>query len=102
MSPERFLSVARAALSADRVRFAVHAFERMGERDFDIEDALEILRTGIVAGMPVRGRYPDEWRALVYASPFLSPVRVGVAAALRDVDDTYVRVLTVQTERETP
>lgn len=59
--------------------FGPHVFDRRGERDIDINDALYVLRIGEIAGPIEAGINPGEWKCKVTAEPHGSSRMLGVA-----------------------
>ena len=62
--PRPILEKRIRALAADdeRITWGEHAFERSDERDITIDDALAVLRYGILDDHIEAGRSPGEWK----------------------------------------
>ncbi|MFA5040440.1 MAG: DUF4258 domain-containing protein [Bdellovibrionales bacterium] len=53
------------AKNSSNVIWGGHCVERSEQRDITLQDALSILRTGIVVDCPEAGKLPGEWKAKI-------------------------------------
>jgi hypothetical protein len=78
-----------------KIAWSYHAFdERMGERNLEITDALEILRLGDIDGDIEPGKNPGEWRCVVIGSLRWTSREAGVVTVV--IRDTRILVATVE------
>jgi hypothetical protein len=73
-----------------------HVRERIGQRDIDINDAVEVLCLGEIEGPVELGSGPGEWKCKVTAKADTSSRRLGVAVVV--IRDNHLFLMTVEWE----
>ena len=80
------------AADTSKIRFSLHAFDRIDERSITQIDAIRILRTGIVHGNPQRN-LEGEWEVTV-AKRMPGTREAGVVTIVwRTVDELFVKTV---------
>jgi hypothetical protein len=69
LSPGKLMERIRKLNNERKVLFSKHAFERKGERSDIVEitevDVYKVLECGSIEGVPIKGKYENEWKATI-------------------------------------
>ena len=80
------------ASDTDRIDWAIHAHERMAERNITPRDALVVLRNGDIEGDITPGRSKGEWQCKV-CFPIKGSREVGVATVVIETERLFVKTV---------
>jgi hypothetical protein len=77
--PGDLTKVIRRLATEGQVAYSFHAFhERSDERNIDMQDALAVLRHGMIKGEIIAGNNPGEWKCKVVDTLDRSSRAIGV------------------------
>lgn len=87
--------IKQLASDSTKVRFTIHANERMEERDISLADVLRVLCRGTVEGLPERGTKNGEWKCKMVRHA-RGNREIGVITII--VRESYLLIKTVEWE----
>jgi hypothetical protein len=97
LHPGDLMRVIRKLAEQGAVSFSYHAFDERGtERDIDMDDALAVLRQGMIRGEITPGTNPGEWKCKVVDKPDDWHREIGVVAVV--VKNQRILIITVEWE----
>jgi hypothetical protein len=95
--PGDLIKVIRRLAERGAVGFSYHAFdERSPQRGIDIQDALAVLRHGMIKGDVTPGKREGEWKCKVVDRPHGSSRWLGVVTVV--VKNERLFIITVEWE----
>ncbi len=91
------MKIIRRLAGEGKVGYSFHAFhERSEERDIDLQDALAVLREGMIKDDIVPGNNPGEWKCKVVDTPEGSSRAIGVVVVV--IRQQRLLIVTVEWE----
>jgi len=95
--PSDLMKIIRRLANEGKVSYSFHAFhERSEERGIDMQDALAVLREGMIKGEVVPGNNPGEWKCKVVDTPYGSSRSAGVVVVV--IRQQRLLIVTVEWE----
>jgi hypothetical protein len=94
--PGKLMARIRELAKSGAYSWGDHVFERSGQRDIDVTDAISVLKLGEIEGAITPGENPDEWKCKVTGRIDGSTREVGVVVVV--IQNNHLFLITVEWE----